>query len=328
MAAADVQRPPVGDAGYQMLPTYRNRWTRKGPAKEDFSSTCSSDESMSALKVLLPEHSEQLLRRLLKECSGSPDAVLEALLAEVDDVAKPSSTPAVTLLQESALMPALVTSPPTPAPPTASSSLPEDSAVAACSPTQAPVDQDDACADHTVQELIGLGFDEAKAREAVMSISDPSDANLAMDWIFEHSKDENDGSGGASSSSALPTAAASSPSDQPTGFGSAQPEASAVTERRKDEAETKEWTVVDMRPPPDPGKFAQNLDAPVWQPLLRTGGKDPSSDKATYYDVQTDRLKAALAAVPKPAVISASSQDMHGAGKGEGKGKGKGKGGG
>lgn len=53
--------------------------------------------------------------------------------------------------------------------------------------------QDAPIAERTIRELVKLGFDESKARAAVMSIGDPSDANLAMNWLFDHGEEDKGG---------------------------------------------------------------------------------------------------------------------------------------
>jgi hypothetical protein len=94
------------------------------------------------------------------------------------------------------------------------------------------------------------------------------------------------------------------------------------TEEDVEEVVPTGWTVINAKPEPTQvsSNFVQQPDAPAWQPLLRSGGKDLSSAKRTFYDAQTDRLKAALAAAPKPPdALGPSATDMHGAGKGSGK---------
>lgn len=75
-----------------------------------------------------------------------------------------------------------------------------------------------------------------------------------------------------------------------------------------------EWTVVDSRAKPiaTPAP-AVNTDAPTWLPLMQTGGKDTSSSLPTYYDLQTQRMKAALGPAPA-AAAGPSSRDLHGQG--------------
>lgn len=87
------------------------------------------------------------------------------------------------------------------------------------------------------------------------------------------------------------------------------------------------WTVIQEEVQPAESKFVPNMEAPAWQPLLRTGGKDPSSSNRTHYDVQTERLKAALAAPRKIDIVAPSGHDPHtgdmnGAQKEKGSGKG------
>lgn len=54
-------------------------------------------------------------------------------------------------------------------------------------------DQEKAIAEPTIRQLMNLGFEESKARKAVMSIGDPSDANLAMNWLFDHGEEDKGG---------------------------------------------------------------------------------------------------------------------------------------
>jgi len=54
-------------------------------------------------------------------------------------------------------------------------------------------EEEKAIVDRTVRALTNLGFDEAKARKAVTSIGDPSDANLAMNWLFDHGEEDKGG---------------------------------------------------------------------------------------------------------------------------------------
>mmetsp|Transcript_118057 Transcript_118057/g.220649 ORF Transcript_118057/g.220649 Transcript_118057/m.220649 type:complete len:562 (-) Transcript_118057:199-1884(-) len=48
-------------------------------------------------------------------------------------------------------------------------------------------------AERSVRELMNLGFTEARAREAVSSVGDPTDANLAMNWLFDHGEEDKGG---------------------------------------------------------------------------------------------------------------------------------------
>jgi len=54
-------------------------------------------------------------------------------------------------------------------------------------------DHDQKVLERTVRELMNLGFEEEKARQAVSSIGDPSDANLAMNWLFDHGEEDKGG---------------------------------------------------------------------------------------------------------------------------------------
>jgi hypothetical protein len=108
----------------------------------------------------------------------------------------------------------------------------------------------------------------------------------------------------------------------------AAPHASSVSQASDQSGATEDieasgWTVVDaednVQKPKINGKCEPKPDAPSWLPLARSGGKDMSSLKATFHDVQTDRLKAALGAPPAAVAVAATSQDMHGAGKGNGR---------
>jgi len=44
-----------------------------------------------------------------------------------------------------------------------------------------------------VQQLINMGFVEARAREAVASIGDPTDVELAMNWLLDHGEEDTGG---------------------------------------------------------------------------------------------------------------------------------------
>lgn len=48
-------------------------------------------------------------------------------------------------------------------------------------------------ADLTVKQLVGMGFAEVRAHEAVASIGDPSDAQLAMNWLLDHGEEDQGG---------------------------------------------------------------------------------------------------------------------------------------
>jgi ubiquitin len=54
-------------------------------------------------------------------------------------------------------------------------------------------DEEKAAANRTVKELVNLGFEETKAWTATLSIGDPSDANLAMNWLFDHGEEDKGG---------------------------------------------------------------------------------------------------------------------------------------
>jgi NAD-dependent SIR2 family protein deacetylase len=54
-------------------------------------------------------------------------------------------------------------------------------------------EQEQRIIERTIRELMKLGFEEPKARKAVTSIGDPSDANLAMNWLFDHGEDDKGG---------------------------------------------------------------------------------------------------------------------------------------
>lgn len=47
--------------------------------------------------------------------------------------------------------------------------------------------------ERTVHELTGFGISEARAREAIASIGDPTDVNLAMNWLFDHGEEDKGG---------------------------------------------------------------------------------------------------------------------------------------
>lgn len=48
-------------------------------------------------------------------------------------------------------------------------------------------------ADRTVRELVKFGFPEARAREAVGSIGDASDVQLALNWLLDHGEEDKGG---------------------------------------------------------------------------------------------------------------------------------------
>jgi len=54
-------------------------------------------------------------------------------------------------------------------------------------------EEEEMIVERTIRELAKLGFEESKARKAVMSIGDPSDANLAMNWLFDHGEEDKGG---------------------------------------------------------------------------------------------------------------------------------------
>lgn len=54
-------------------------------------------------------------------------------------------------------------------------------------------EQEEAIVNRTVRALVALGFAEGKAQKAVMSIGDPSDTNLAMNWLFDHGEEDKGG---------------------------------------------------------------------------------------------------------------------------------------
>jgi len=99
-------------------------------------------------------------------------------------------------------------------------------------------------------------------------------------------------------------------------------EASIEEMETNEDIETSGWTVVDSEPKQATSNFVTDPEAPSWLPMLRTGGKDTSSAKLTFYDLQTQRLQAALNATPQGDSTSFTPKDLHGAGKGSGKSKG------
>lgn len=130
-------------------------------------------------------------------------------------------------------------------------------------------------------------------------------------------------SGSSSSSSSAPAPASSSSSTTASSSATASSSNARKTTPSHPVAKPSpeaEWTIIEAPKEATTSSFTRNLEAPAWQPLLRSGGKDLSSEKKTFFDIQTERLKAALATMPAPPVVPASSKDMHGAGKGSGKG--------
>jgi len=55
------------------------------------------------------------------------------------------------------------------------------------------VDGEKEVVERTVRELMKLGFEEEKCRQAASSIGDPSDVNLAMNWLFDHGEEDKGG---------------------------------------------------------------------------------------------------------------------------------------
>lgn len=97
-------------------------------------------------------------------------------------------------------------------------------------------------------------------------------------------------------------------------------EASVDEVEANTDIETSGWTVVEAEPTQRATcDFVTNSEAPPWLPMLRTGGKDTSSAKPTFYDLQTQRLKAALGSRPQISSTSFASKDLHGVGKGSGR---------
>ncbi|CAK0874319.1 unnamed protein product [Prorocentrum cordatum] len=110
-------------------------------------------------------------------------------------------------------------------------------------------------------------------------------------------------------------AARAATADRP---GSPAP-AAAAAERAAAADERRAAAASEQRPAPAPARQEDRPQAPAWQPMLRAAGAPGA--KKSLYDLQTDRLKAALG--PSPAASTAGagappSQDFH---KGGGKGR-------
>jgi len=79
------------------------------------------------------------------------------------------------------------------------------------------------------------------------------------------------------------------------------------------------WHVIDTVPRAAP-VAAPDPDAPAWLPLVRTGGKDVSAPGSTFYDLQSERLKAALGKPPTVVSSLSATQELHSRGGGKGMG--------
>jgi len=286
----------------------------KAPVQEQISPR--THAAVMALKVLLPQHSDDRLRQLLKESGGDADTVLESLLAGIDDVVAAPAAPAV-----------LVAAPPAEVRPAAPTPVVVAPVTVDTTPAAPAIDES------SVRTITDMGFDPASARAALVATDGDGDA--ALELLLSGGDLPADAAAASSSSSALPAAAAaasSSSSDLPA--AAAEAPASPLSEEQlppQDAAPSMSgWTVIQEEVVSEESKFVANVEAPSWQPLLRTGGKDSSSTKRTHYDVQTERLKAALSAPAKRDAVIATTHDphtgdMHGGEKGKGKGDGKGK---
>lgn len=257
----DVQAPN------DSLPLTRpqNRWTRPGDWKKkpvaEAPISPRTQSAVVAIQVLLPQHPQQLICRVVTECGGDADIALEKLLATAEKAAcEAPSAPAAPPLVETPV---------------------EAKPVRPSAPAELPLEQAHVPKPSPVEEP---------------AMSAPS----------------------SSSSSWTPVPEASSSQAH------AEQSSAAPQEEVEDDVEPGGWTVVDAvhdrKPePPLQAKLEPKPDAPSWLPLLRSGGKDPSSSKPTFYDVQTDRLKAALGAVHTAPAVGATANDLHGAGKGSGR---------
>jgi len=275
-----------------------------------------------SIKELLPQHPDDLLLRLLRDSGGDVDAVLESLLGQIDD-----ETEQVSVAPSSSTVPL-----------PAWAAIPA-TAAAVVSPV-ASGHGHNAGAGHAHHADAGHAHDDTHHGDCCGSGHDHGGHGGHGESHGHGHKEEGHGhghkeEGGHSSHSHHdglerfePSAAAASSSSS-----SGQPLSGA---KIAVEAEPSGWTVVVAEPKsaPEPSSFKQNAEAPSWQPLLRSGGKDMSvPTERTFYDRQTDRMKAALATKAPVEMVGPSAKDMHGMGGGnnnsnnDDKGKGKGKGG-